>query len=124
MINTTYLPEISLEKSLFSDENLGILDLQSNIKVHNYDTNKTSKFVTNSFNWNKNLSLFENGISNSLANIKNFNYETNNIDPFKEDFTSNYTVLWIFSELNFFKNKNGSEQFLNPKMLFRYAQEA
>ena len=60
------LPEISLEKVSLVMKKLGILDLQSNIKVHNYDTNKTSKFVTNSFNWNKNLSLFENGISNKI----------------------------------------------------------
>ena len=37
------LPEITFDKNLFSNNILGNLDLQSNIKLHNYDTNKTKK---------------------------------------------------------------------------------
>ena len=33
-------PEITLNKNLFANEVLGSLDLQTNLKVHNYDTNK------------------------------------------------------------------------------------
>ena len=34
------LPEVTFDKNLFSSNNLGSLDLQSNYKVRNYDTNK------------------------------------------------------------------------------------
>ena len=27
------------------------MDLQTNLKVHNYDTNKTKKFLINNFDW-------------------------------------------------------------------------
>ena len=49
-------PEITLDKNLFASESLGNLDLQSNLKVHNYDTNKLTNFLVNDLNWNsKNL---------------------------------------------------------------------
>ena len=38
------LPEITFDKNLFNNEKIGILDLSSNYKVHNYDTNKLNKF--------------------------------------------------------------------------------
>ena len=43
------LPEITLDKNIFSNEKLGSLDLQSNFKVHNYDTNKLTKFSRKRF---------------------------------------------------------------------------
>ena len=39
------LPEITLDKNLFSDNNLGSLNLQSNLKIHNFDTNKFTNFL-------------------------------------------------------------------------------
>ena len=33
-------PEITLDRNLISDNRFGNLDLQSNYKVHNYDTDK------------------------------------------------------------------------------------
>ena len=39
------LPELTLNKNLYSDENLGNFELVSNLKVHNYDTNKSSTFL-------------------------------------------------------------------------------
>ena len=46
------LPEITLDKNLFSNSILGNLDLQTNLKVHNYDTNKLTNFLVNDLNWN------------------------------------------------------------------------
>ena len=45
-------PEIALDKNLFSNSSLGNLDLQTNLKVHNYDTNKLTNFLVNDLNWN------------------------------------------------------------------------
>ena len=33
-------PEITLDKNLLNDDRLGSVNLQTNLKVHNYDTNK------------------------------------------------------------------------------------
>tara|TARA_B100000886_G_scaffold338063_1_gene300111 strand:+ start:200 stop:2596 length:2397 start_codon:yes stop_codon:yes gene_type:complete len=117
------LPEITLDKNLFSNEKLGFLDLQSNLKFHNYDTNKSTKFLINDFNWNSNYKYFDNGIkSKLLGNFKNLNYETDNIDVFKKDFTSElYGALGFSSELNLYKNKVNSNHLFTPKILFRYA---
>ena len=46
------LPEITLDKNLLNNEKIGILDLSSNYKVHNYDTNKLTNFLVNNFYWN------------------------------------------------------------------------
>ena len=43
-------PEITLDKNLFSNSSFGNLDLQSNLKMHNYDTNKLTTFLVNDFN--------------------------------------------------------------------------
>ena len=41
------LPEITLDKNLFASNKFGSLDLQSNFKAQNYDTNKSSSFLIN-----------------------------------------------------------------------------
>ena len=45
------LPEIIFNKNLFNNDTLGNLDLETNFKVHNYDTNRLTSFVVNDFNW-------------------------------------------------------------------------
>ena len=42
-------PDILLDKTLVSDSEFGNIDFQSNLKVHNYDTNKVKKFLINDF---------------------------------------------------------------------------
>ena len=55
-INTSIFYKITLDKNLISNEKLGVL--QSNLKVHNYDTNKLTNFFVNDLNWNsKNIFL-------------------------------------------------------------------
>ena len=115
--------EIILEKNLLSSDDFGILNLQSNLKFHNYDTNKSKKILINDFDWTSNTKNFETGINtNFLGSFKNLNYEAKNISPFKEDTTSEfYGAIGLLSKLNLFKNKNNSKHFLQPKMLLRYA---
>ena len=59
-------PEITLDKNLLSDEKLGSLDLQTNVKVHNYDTNKLTNFIINDLNWNSKEISMGNGIINKF----------------------------------------------------------
>ena len=117
-------PELLFSKNLFSSASLGTLNLDTNIKMRTYDTNKTSKFLINSFEWNSLDKIFNSGVQSSLlANIKNINYETKNIEAYKKDPTSEiFGAIGFLSKIDFSKKiKNISEHFLTPKLLIRYA---
>ena len=53
-----------MSKNLFSSNKYGNADFQSNLKVHNYDTNKFTKFLVNDFGWK-----YKNEISDSPFGI-------------------------------------------------------
>ena len=55
------LPELT-DKNLFSGEKIGNLDLQTNLKVHNYDTTKLTNFIVNDLNWSSREIFSEIGI--------------------------------------------------------------
>ncbi len=116
------LPEAFLEKNLFNND-FGNLDLQTNLKVYNYDTNKTTKFFVNDFIWSSKEILFDSGISSKiLGNIKNINYETSNVDLYKENHTNEaHGALGLLSEIKLQKNSDNASHFLTPKFLIRYA---
>ena len=83
------MENLTLNKNLFASENLGILDLQTNLKVHNYDTNKLTNFLVNDLNWSSKDFVNNLGIkSKFLSNFKNINYETKNVGQYKKDPTS------------------------------------
>ncbi len=115
------LPEIIFDKNLFNDDTLGTLDLQTNLKVHNYDTNKLSNFLINDLNWqSKNLYSRLGFKSQILANLKNINYEAKNVNQFKENTTHElFGALGFLTELDFQKNKNNFEHLLTPKIFVR-----
>jgi LPS-assembly protein len=116
-------PEIFLSKGLIKN-NLGNLDLKTNFKVNNYDTNKITKFLVNDFIWNSKKIFFDTGLFSSkiLGNVKNINYEASNIDIYKSDLTNElHGALGLMSELNLQKDINKSIHSLTPKLLFRYA---
>ena len=117
------LPELTLDKNLFSDKNLGNLEFQSNYKVHNFDTNKLTNFLVNDLNYESNNRIINNFFNTKiLANLKNINYETKNIDIYKEDLTNEFFgSLGLLSEINFQKIKNKTTELLKPKILLRYA---
>ena len=85
------LPEIIFDKNLFTSNKFGNADFQSNIKVHNYDTNKFTKFFVNNIDWTfKNIN-FDSGLTGQfLAKLKNVNYEAKNTSIFKNDTTSEF----------------------------------
>ena len=115
------LPEMTIDKNLFSKDDIGILELQTNLKGHNYDTNKYSNFLINDFNFQSRDFNFNNGLKSTiLANIKNINYETKNIDLYKKDPTSEiYGALGLLTEIKFKKEEKGLTHFLTPKLLLR-----
>ena len=117
-------PEITLNKNLLSSSNFGLIDLDTNFKVHNYDTNKTSKFLVNNFEWSSIDNNSNSGIQTKLlGNLRNINYETKNIDSFKSDTTSEiFGALGLLGKIDLYKKiENISEHFLTPKILVRYA---
>ena len=116
-------PEITLNKNLFASENLGVLDLQTNLKVHNYDTNKLTNFLVNDLSWSSKDLVHKSGIkSKFLSNFKNINYETKNVDQYKKDSTSElYGAIGYQSEVKFQKNRGKNQHYLKPKLFARYA---
>ncbi len=117
------LPELIIDKTLFNDDKFGNLDLQTNLKIHNYDTNKVSNFIVNDLDWSSKDIYFNSGLkSNILANFKNINYEAKNIDEYKDNPTSEfYGSLGLLSELNLQKSTTNSSHLLTPKMLLRFS---
>ncbi len=117
------LPEIIFDKNLFSSNKFGSLDLQSNFKAQNYDTNKSSNFLINNFNWNFKDIKFSNGVKGRfLTNFKNINYESKNIDNLKQDTTSElYGAFGYFSEIDLQKEEGGKNYSLKPKFLLRFS---
>lgn len=117
------LPNISLVKNLLNDDNYGFLDFKTNFEVHNYDTNKYEKYLTNDLQWDSNIFNFDSKYSNKLiAHVKNINYEAKNIQNFKKDTTSElYGAIGLESSLDLIKSINNNTHFLTPKILLRYA---
>ena len=66
-----FFPEITLDKNLFNSNKFGSLDFQTNFKAHNYDTNKTTNFLVNDFDWEiKNLILIQVFVVNFSVTLK------------------------------------------------------
>jgi LPS-assembly protein len=115
-------PDITVDKNLFNNS-LGFTNLQSNFKVHSYDTNKLKSYFINDFNFNSynhNLGPIVKG--ELLGNLKNINYETKNVNNFKEDLTSEiFGSLGYLSKIDLFKKNNEARHLLTPKLFLRYA---
>ena len=57
-------------------KNMGTFDFQTNLKAHNYDTNKLENFLVNDFECESNDLILNSFIKNNfLANFRNINYE-------------------------------------------------
>ena len=81
---------------------MGNLNLQSNLKVHNYDTNKLTNFNVNDLSWSSKDFLHKSGFkSKFLSNLKNINYKVKNVSLYKDDPTSE-----IFGALGYKSQKS------------------
>ena len=116
-------PEIIFNKNLFNNDKFGSLDLQTNLKTHNYDTNKLTNFFVNDLNWRFKEINFNTGINTKiLGNIKNINYEAKNVDIYKDEATSEiFGALGFLSQINLQKNVGDQNHLLTPKMFLRYS---
>ena len=116
------LPDVILNKNLFSNK-YGSTDITSNLKVHNYDTNKYTKFYINDIDWKYRNISFDSGLSGKiLGKLKNINYEAKNTE-FKKDPTSEvFGALGYLTQLDLFKEtEENFTHLLTPKMLVRFA---
>ena len=60
------LPNLTFDKNIFSKENFGDLDFQSNLKANNYDTNKNTNFFINQFDFESIDLYFNSKIKNNI----------------------------------------------------------
>ena len=118
-------PDILFDKNLFQSQNLGILDLQSNLKINNYDSNKTSKILINDFDWtSKNINTGHGISSKFIGKIKNVNFDAKNITEFREEEKNEiHGAIGYLSEIELIKKNSrfNSESLLKPKLLLKYA---
>ncbi len=117
------LPEINYEKQLFSDK-FGYGNFKSDLKIHNYDTNKYSRTLINNFNWEIDRPFSEKIFTGKiLSDLKNINYEYSNVDGFKKG-TNNelFGAIGYLASLDLYKDtQSGINHLLTPKILFKYA---
>jgi len=117
------LPDININKILYSDK-YGDGNFNSNLKIHNYDTNKYEKYFVNDFNWSFEKSLLNfphNG--KLLTSLKNVNYESKNVKKLKKDTTSEiFGALGYLASIDLIKKEVGEiNHFLKPKLLVKYS---
>jgi LPS-assembly protein len=121
-----YLLPLALEKNIMSSDRYGFLDLGSNIKIRNSETNKQTNFLVNNFKWQSNKWLNSFGLENYFEGLlKTVNYEAKNTSEYKNDTTNTEvnTSLGYFTKLRLFKEDLINKNFytLTPKFLLRYA---
>ena len=117
------LPEVNYEKQLFNSK-YGYGNFDSNLKVHNFDTNKYKKFLTNNFDWTIDRPFSEKFYTGKLlTKLKNINYEAKNVKGFKSNTTNElFGAVGYLASLDLYKSKNReSDHLLKPKMMFKYA---
>ena len=117
------LPEINYKKQLFSDK-FGYGNIKSDLKVHNYDTNKYKKTFINNLDLELDRPFSEKVYKGKiLSKLKNINYEYENVEGFKTGANSElFGAVGYLASLDLYKKTDdGSEHFLKPKILFKYA---
>ena len=116
-------PEASLEKNVLMSENLGIIDLKSELLVKNFEVDKQLDIISNEFNWVSNSWVNKFGFENEfLGLLKNVNYKAKNTENFKTDSSTSefYGALGFKSELGLFKFREGNKlNIFKPKLLVK-----
>ena len=121
-----YLLPVNIEKNIVSNDKYGFVNLSSNLKIRNFETNKQTNFFVNDFNWSSNKWINKFGIENYFkSSVKTVNYEANNTSEYKNDTTNTEvsSALGYFAKLAYFKKDVIGKNFytLTPKFLLRYA---
>ena len=121
-----YLLPLDIEKSLMSSEKYGFLDLETNLRLRNYETNKRTDLLVNDFNWRSNKWLSSIGTENYFSGLfKNVNYESKNSEEYRNDEKTSelYSALGYYSKLVLYKEDLIDKIYhsLTPRFLLRYA---
>jgi len=121
-----YLLPVNIEKNIMSNEKYGLLDLETNLRVRAYETNKQNNMLVNDFNWASNKWFSKLGFENYFEGlIKNVNYDSTNENEYKNDKTNTElnSVLGFFANMGLYKNDVINKNFhtFTPKFLLRYA---
>jgi LPS-assembly protein len=121
-----YVLPANIEKNLFTSEKYGFLDLNTNLKIRNYEINKQTNFLVNEINWESNKWMNKLGFKNYFAGlIKNVNYDSKNTSVFKDDQTNieAHPAIGYFAKLGLFKRDviNENLNTFTPRFLLRYA---
>ena len=121
-----YLLPLNIEKNIASSEKYGLLDIDSHIKIRNYETNKKTEFFVNNFNWKSNKWLNKFGVENYFEGLlKTVNYNADKTETFKNKKGNSElnSAVGYFAKLGMYKKDIINERFhtLVPKFLLRYA---
>ena len=118
-------PELTFDKNLFNNSILGSVNYNNNLKIHTYDTNKTSKTFVNNFDWSSITKKLNSGIQTSLiGNLKNINYEKKNISKFKTDTTSElFGSLGLLNKIDLYKKIGNFSGIFFHKSFVTYSRE-
>ena len=121
-----YLLPMTIEKNIMSGEKYGFLDIVSNLKIRNYETNKQTNFFVNDFNWKSNKWLNSLGVENYFEGLtKTVNYEAKNTSRYKNNTPNSevHSAIGYFAKLKLFKESIINKNFysLTPKFLLRYS---
>ncbi len=120
-------PEASLEKNIFMDENLGIVDLKSEILVKNYEVDKQLDVISNQLSWVSNSWINKLGFENEFLGLaKNINYNAKNAERYKADdnVSEFYGALGFKSELGLYKIFDEKRlHVFKPKLLLRLSAD-
>ncbi len=121
-----YLLPLTIEKNIMTSQKNGFLDLSSNLRLRNYDTNKQTNLFVNDFNWKSNKWLNSLGLEKYFEGlIKTVNYDAENTTDYKNDKTNSevHAALGYFAKLGLYKEDVINKNFYSftPKFLLRYA---
>mgnify|MGYP001160206780 FL=1 len=117
------LPELNFNKNLYSN-NFGYGNFNTNMKMSNYDTNKSEKFFINDLDW-----TFDKKFGNIpydgkfITKLKNVNYEVKNVDKLKQELTHEFFgAIGYLASIDLVKGSpKNYGHLLTPKLLFKYA---
>ena len=121
-----YLLPATVEKNIMSSEKYGFLDLGSNLRLRNYETNRQTNFFVNNFNWKSNKWLSSIGIENYFEGLlKTVNYKSENTIKYKDEKNNSeaHSALGYFAKFPLYREDFINKKFysLSPKFLLRYA---
>ena len=125
-LRNEYLLPLNIEKNIMNHKKYGFMNIESNLRVRNYETNKKTEILVNNFNWKSNKWLSKLGIENHFEGlVKAVNYKANKTIKYKNEKTNSELnpVLGYFAKLGLSKNDiiNKNVQTLTPRLLLRYA---